>query len=157
MNLGKALRRSRGRVDVMATEVTAKLEGLVDGKVGKVLAAESNDLALGNVASQLVLSGVAELAQLDAPDLRTDGGRQVSDLSLTLGEKVGETGVCVLSVFYVLEWLQREVFLLGVPRGEVVRILHYTDQSLDAEMGFSEERTLAPSWPSPPLDSVSLS
>lgn len=56
----------------MAAKVTAELEGLVDGEVGKVLCAESDNLSLGDEASKLVATSVAECAELDASDFCAD-------------------------------------------------------------------------------------
>lgn len=122
VNLGVALRRTRGGVDVVATEVASELEGLGDGQVGQVLVAEGHDLALGDEARQLVLAGGRELGELDAPDLGAGLGRQVGD-GHSVAEKLRVGWVGVLAVLDVLEGFERGVLLLGVPGGEVVGVL----------------------------------
>jgi hypothetical protein len=104
-------------------KVAAELEGLLNGQVLEVLVAEGHDLALGDEARQLVLAGVVELAELDAADLGADGGRQVGDGHLVLGQQVRVGRVGVLAVVIVLEGLERRVLLVGVPGREVVRVL----------------------------------
>lgn len=107
----------------LPAEVAAELEGLLNGQVLEVLVAEGDDLALGDEARQLVLAGVVELAELDAADLGADGGRQVGDGHLVLGQQVRVGRVGVLAVVIVLEGLERRVLLVGVPGREVVRVL----------------------------------
>lgn len=107
----------------MTAKVTAILESVSNGQVGKVLAPEGDDLALGDEAGELVLAGVAEGAQLDAADLGADGGRELVDGGGALWEQVGERGVCVLAVLVVLKGLEGRVLLLWVPCGQVVEIL----------------------------------
>lgn len=53
----------------MTPEVAAKLQGFGNWEVLEVLATERNHLALSYESRQLVLSGVAQGAQLDASDL----------------------------------------------------------------------------------------
>lgn len=123
VDLGEPLRRAGRGVDVVAAEVAAKLERLLDRQVGEVLATEGDDLALGDEPRELVLARVAERAELDAGDLCADCGCQVRDFGRVLGQEVGECGVGVFAVLIVLEGLERWVFLLRVPRREVVGIL----------------------------------
>jgi hypothetical protein len=66
MDLGEALGRAGGRVDVVTAKVGAVLEGLGDGEVRKVLVSKGHHLALGDKVSQLILAGGAERRQLDA-------------------------------------------------------------------------------------------
>lgn len=122
VHLGEVLGRTRGRVDVVAAKVGAVVEGLVDGQVGKVLVAEGDDLALGDEAGELVLAGVGQAAQLDAVDLGADGGREVCDLGAG-GQEVREGRVRILAVVVVIKVLERRVFLVGVPCGQVIGIL----------------------------------
>lgn len=117
-----SLRGARSRVDVVAAKVLAVLEGVGDGQVGKVLAAEGHDLALSNEASELVLASVVQGAQLDAANLGTDGRGQVGDLD-ALGEQMGERQVGILSVLVVLKIGQGRVLLLWIPGWEVVGVL----------------------------------
>ena len=53
-------------MDVVPAKVTAKVECFLDGQVGKVLGAESDDLALCHEARKLVLAGCGERGELDA-------------------------------------------------------------------------------------------
>lgn len=122
VNLGIPFGGSRGRVDVVAAKVLAKLEGVGDGEVGKVLLAEGDNLALGDVAGELVLAGVVERGQLDAVDLGANGRGEVGDGG-ALGEEVGERGVGVLAVLVVLKGREGRVDDAAVPSGQVVRIL----------------------------------
>lgn len=57
---------------MVTTKVTAELEGLVDRKIGEVLCAESDDLTLGDEASELITASVAECAKLNASDFCAD-------------------------------------------------------------------------------------
>lgn len=88
VNLGVALGRARRGVDVVAAKVLAVLEGVGDGEVGKVLVAEGDDLARGDVVRELVLARVGEGRQLDAVDLAADAGRELGHVA-ALGEEVG--------------------------------------------------------------------
>lgn len=122
MHLRVALRRARGRVDVVTAEVAAVLQGLGDGQVGKVLAAEGDDLALSDEAGELVLAGIVQAGELDAADFGADGGREVVDSGVA-GEEVGEGRVGVLAVLIVLEVLEGRVLLLWVPGRKIVGVL----------------------------------
>jgi hypothetical protein len=82
MNLWVTLGRTRGRVDVVTTKVSSKLESFRDGKVGKVLVSESYDLALGNVTSEFILSSIRKTAQLDALNLSADCWSEVRDFGV---------------------------------------------------------------------------
>lgn len=88
VNLGVALGRARGGVDVLAAKVRAVFEGVGDGKVGKVLVAERHDLARGDVVRELVLALVRQGGQLDAVDLAADAGGELRHAG-ALGEEVG--------------------------------------------------------------------
>lgn len=113
--------KREGEGDVPA-KVPAKLKGLVNGQVGKVLGAERDDLALGHKARELVFAGVAERAELDAADLGADAGGEVRH-GRPGGEEVRVGRVGVLAVLDVLKGLEGRVLLLGVPCGEVVGVL----------------------------------
>lgn len=60
VNLGIPLWGPRRGVDVVTAKVLAILQGVWDGQVGKVLVSEGNNLALGDVVSQLIFARVAE-------------------------------------------------------------------------------------------------
>lgn len=122
VNLGIVLGRARGWVDVVSSKVAAKLERIGDGEISKVLAAEGDDLSLGNVVSELILAGIGERRQLDASHFRADGGSELRDLDAA-GKKVGIGGVGILAVLSVLKGLQRGILLCWVPCGKVVRVL----------------------------------
>jgi hypothetical protein len=69
--------RTEGRAEVLVAEIPAEIERL-DEQVGKVLATEGDDLALGHEARQLVLARrtkTAEATELDAADFGADGRR----------------------------------------------------------------------------------
>lgn len=77
---------------------------------------------------ELGLSGVRERAELHAPDLGADARGEVGDLEAGPqrgggGEEVRVRGVCFVAGVNVLVGLQGGVFLVGVPGGEVVRVL----------------------------------
>jgi len=75
VHLGEALGRARGRVDVVSPEVGAVVEGVFDGQVGEVLAAEGDDLALGDEARELVFASGGEAGELYAADFGLVGVR----------------------------------------------------------------------------------
>lgn len=45
-----------GRVDVVSSEVSAEVQGVLDGEGGEVLVAEGDDLALGDEEGELVFA-----------------------------------------------------------------------------------------------------
>lgn len=61
-------------------EVSAPVQRILDGQVGKVLPAERNDLAICYKTGQLVLARARELGELDTANFAPDCGRQVDDL-----------------------------------------------------------------------------
>lgn len=122
MDLGVALGSARSRVNVVTTEVFTKFESIGNSKIGKVLGAESDDLALGNVVREFILAGIAELGQLNTADLATDAGSQVGDLR-TLRQEVGIGCVGVLAMLLVLEGLERTPGLCAVPCRKIVDVL----------------------------------
>jgi len=104
----------------------AKIERLLDGQVGKVLAAEGNDLAPGHEARQLVVpvgrtkaAEATEATELDAADRGADGrplGRPLGRWPSRLPWATScETSVGVEAVFDVLERLERWVLLRAAP------------------------------------------
>lgn len=105
VDLRVALGGARGRVDVVAAKVLGVLEGVGDGEVGKVLVAEGDDLAGGDVVGELVLALVRQAGELDAADLAADARGQVRHLAAG-GEEVGVRGVGVLAVLVVLIGLE---------------------------------------------------
>ena len=64
-------------MDVERTKVARKLLLLLDANILEVLAAEDDDASLGNEQGQLVLLRVAQLRELQTPDLGADARRQV--------------------------------------------------------------------------------
>ena len=68
----------------MPAEIPAEIERLLDKQLGKVLAAEGDDLALGHEARQLVLAGRTKAAEIDAADLSGDGRCRVGGRHNTL-------------------------------------------------------------------------
>lgn len=122
VDLGVAFWRAAGGVDVVSAEITAELEGLLDGQIAEVLVAEGDDLALGNEAGELVFAGVAEGGELDALDFGANGWGEVGD-GCALREKVGEGWVRVFAVLVMLKRLEWGVLVVGVPSWEVVRVL----------------------------------
>jgi hypothetical protein len=79
MDFWVSLGRPGGRMDVMTAKVATVLEGVSNGEVSKVLAAEGDDLALGDEAGELIFAGSVERGELDALDLGADGGSQVGN------------------------------------------------------------------------------
>ena len=122
VDLGVSLRGARCRVNVVTPKVAAILEGLGDGQVREVLAAECDHLALGYEQGELILAGLVQRAELDAADLRTDAWGQVADLD-TLAQQVRERRIGVLAVLIMLELGQGRILLLGIPGREVVGVL----------------------------------
>jgi hypothetical protein len=82
MNLWMTLGRTRGRVDVVTTKVSSKLESFRDGKVGKVLVSKGYNLTLGDVTSEFILSSIIETAQLDALNLSADCWSKMRDFGV---------------------------------------------------------------------------
>ena len=122
VDLGEPCGRAGGGMDVMPAEVAAVLERLFDGEIGKVLATEGHDLALGDKPSEFVLAGVGERRELDPLHLSSDGWGEMGD-GAALRQKVREGGVCILAVLVVLKGLEWGVLLLWVPCWEIVGIL----------------------------------
>jgi hypothetical protein len=122
MNLRMTLRRSRGRMNVMTTEVASELESFCNGKIGKVLVSEGYYFALRDVAGEFVFAGIGETAQLNALDLSTDSGSEMGDLCVG-SDEVGEAGVGVFAVVVVLKGFEGRVDLVFVPCGEIIGIL----------------------------------
>ena len=87
----------------------AKIERLLDGRVGKVLAEEGNEFAPGHEARQLVLAGrtqAAEATVLDTADLGADGRYWVGVGSVAvttpLGNKLwNKASACAVGAFCV--------------------------------------------------------
>lgn len=119
VHLGVALWGAGGGVDVVATEVAAEVESILDGEIGKVLVAECDDLALGDEEGELVLAGGGELAELHATDFRASCGGQLGDFA-ALDKEILEGWVGANTVLYVLEWLKRRVLLVIVVYRKVV-------------------------------------
>jgi hypothetical protein len=122
VNLRMTLRRSRGRMNVMTSEVASELESFCNRKIGKVLVSEGYYLTLGNVAGEFVFAGIGETAQLNALNLSTDSRSEVGDLCVGLDE-VREARVGIFAVFVVLERFEGRIDLVFVPCGEIVGIL----------------------------------
>ena len=118
-----SLGRSRCRVDVMTAKVATVLEGISNGEVGKILAAEGDNLALGDEAGELILAGGVEGGELDAPDLGADGGSEIGDGGGVFGEEVGEGSVGVFAMLVMLKLLEGRVLLIWVPCGKIVGVL----------------------------------
>lgn len=80
MDLGVSSGRPGSRMNVVPPKVSAPLQRILDGQLGKVLPTEGDDLALGYKTGQLVLARARELGELDTANLAPDGWRQVDDL-----------------------------------------------------------------------------
>lgn len=106
----------------MTAKVRPEVQSFANGKIGKVLTTKGDDLALGDVAGELVLASVVEGAQLDAANFCADGGSKVGGLC-ALREEVLEGGVRIFAVFVVVELGQGRILLLWVPSREVVGVL----------------------------------
>lgn len=122
VNLGMVFGGAGRRVDVVTAKVLAILQRVLDGDIGKVLAAERHDLALRNEACELVLARIAQGAELDASDLSPGGRGKVADCH-AFWKQVRVRRIGILAVFDVFERLERGVFLLGIPGGQVLGIL----------------------------------
>lgn len=80
MDLGIPSGRPGRRMNVVPPEVSAPLQRVLDGQVGKVLPTESNNLPLGYETGQLVFARVRELGELDTANFAPDGWREIDDL-----------------------------------------------------------------------------
>jgi hypothetical protein len=96
---------TRCGVDVQTAEVSAKIEGLLDGEGGEILVTEGYHFLLGNEEGKLVLARVGKGAKLSSPYFCADGGGDVFDLA-TFRKEVWECWVGVFAVVDVLEWFQ---------------------------------------------------
>lgn len=105
VDLGKAVRRSRSRVDVVAAEVAYVVEGILDIDACKILVPERHDLALGDEECELVFSGLRQLAKLDAADFGADVGGELGYFAAF--EEVGELLVGIFAVVVVLKGNER--------------------------------------------------
>lgn len=119
VDFGVSLRCPAGRVNMMATKVSAEFQGICDRQVGKVLISEGNDFTLSDQKSELVLSSRGETAELYSSNFRADGRCDLVNLG-AFDQQVFEGGIRVLPVFGVREWLEGRV-LLGVVKGWEVR------------------------------------
>lgn len=122
-----------GDLQHVPTKVFAKLEGLLDGQIRKILLSKGDHLALRHEPSKLVLAGVGQGAKLDAPYLSANGGSEVS-YSRALWEEVLVGGVGILAVLVMLKRLQRGILLFWIPDREVMRILHRIIKSTSGSM-----------------------
>lgn len=109
-------------MQVIPAKVTTELQSLLNRQVGKVLVTESHYLALGDKSGELVLSSIAERAELDSLDLCANRGSQVVHAH-AIGEQVGIGRISVQPVLNVLKWLEGTVSLLRVPGWKIVRVL----------------------------------
>ena len=96
---------TRCGVDVQTAEVSAKVEGLLDGQGCEVLVTEGYHFLLGDEKGKLVFARVGESAELSTPYLCADGGGDVLDLA-TFWEKIWEFWIGVFAVVDMLEWFQ---------------------------------------------------
>lgn len=64
-------------MDVKTSKVPAKLESLCNRQIGKILVSEGDHLTFSNKSSKLVLSCVAQLAELHACYFCANGGGEV--------------------------------------------------------------------------------
>jgi hypothetical protein len=107
MNFRIAFRSTRGRVNVVTTEVASNVKSFLNGQVREVLVPECYDLLLGDEESEFVFASVGKLAELNAVDFRSDVRGEISDLGVL--QEVGEGWIGVLAALGVLERLPRWV------------------------------------------------
>lgn len=107
MNLRMAFWRTRCRMDVKTAKISAKGKCLVDGEIRKILVAEYHDFVFCNKKSQLVLTDIVQIAQLDAVNLDTDIGCDI--INLRVLEKVRKGGISILAMLDVFERFQRRI------------------------------------------------
>lgn len=137
----------------MTAKVSSKLKSILDWEVGKVLISESNNTTLSNKESELVLSFLGELAELDTANLRSEQWCEVLLLNSLL-EKVWEGWIGILSVVVVFKWLEWLEGLL-FPDWKIVWVLFFV--SMCPRVFKKECRgklTEAGASPSPPSFSV---
>lgn len=78
VELGISLHVSGRRVSLDRTEVLGELDLSVWTNIFEVLVAEDNDLALSDVKSELVQTFLRQVSELDARDLSTEIGANIS-------------------------------------------------------------------------------
>ena len=89
-------------MDVVSSKIANQVESILDREVCEVLLAESDDLVFGNKEGELILAGVAQLAELDAANLSSNAGSELVDLAIVpqkvLEGRVGVFAVLVMGV-----------------------------------------------------------
>jgi hypothetical protein len=130
MYLWMTFRAARSWMNVVAAKVASDVESILDGKVGEILIAEcfilfsrvqkevlailTNHLSLSDEESQLIFSGVRQLAQLYAMNFGTNVRSQVGNFSVL--QQIGKARICILAVLIVLEGFQRRISDSSVSR-----------------------------------------
>lgn len=120
VNFRIVLRSARGWMDVQAAKISAILESFLDGQLGKVLVSKCDDLLLGYEQSELILSSVGELGQLNAGDLGAYRRGDVLNMSSIL-QKVLERWIRILAVLNVFERLEGRISVVSVSAKDMRR------------------------------------
>jgi hypothetical protein len=106
-------------------KVSSIVECFANWEVRKVLVTESHHLTLGNESSQLVLAGIAQLAELDTSHFSPNRWSQIIGGN-SLCQKLRVAGIGIQSGIFVFELLKRWIFLVA-PCWEVVSVLHSSE------------------------------
>jgi hypothetical protein len=77
-----SLRRTRGRVDMVAAEIFTELQSFRNRQICQILSTECDYFSLCYESRKLILSSIAELAQLYTFDLSSDGWCEVGDVGV---------------------------------------------------------------------------
>jgi hypothetical protein len=86
MDLRVAFWSSRGWVYMVAAEEASNFQSVWNGKLGKVLVAKGNNLALSYKARELRLARIRESADLNATNLGSDAWSEVRDFDAVTEE-----------------------------------------------------------------------
>jgi hypothetical protein len=103
VNFRIAFGSTRGRMNVVTTEIATNVESFLDGKVCEVLVPECDDLLLSDKEGEFVLSGICQFADLDTMDFGTDVRGDVNDLGIL--QEIWKRWVGILAVLGMLEGL----------------------------------------------------
>jgi hypothetical protein len=107
---------------MVAAKIPTKVESLLNRKVRKILISERNHFALGHKQCKLVLSCIAELAELDTSNFGASAWGELLDLGARF-QQIWESRICVQAMLDVNELFKRRVFFPMVPYWKVMRVL----------------------------------
>lgn len=88
VNFRKPLWLTRGRVNMMSPEITAKFQGLLNWNVREVLVSKRYHATLGNEKRKLVFTCVGESAKLNTANFGAKLRGNVRNIHLAIRQKV---------------------------------------------------------------------